>query len=273
MGKWTKLLLLAGLILVPFFYFRSLNCGTSDKDLSSFTGGIDRSKTAFSSGEKARIALIFDDLGQSLQDIKDVYSLKIPLTVAVIPGLKFSRNISHIAERCDFSVLLHLPMEPHNQTPAFVKARRNFITGSLTDREIRALLRKYLASLRVAVGVNNHMGSKATENPRIMKAVLSVLKEKRKFFIDSHTTDHSCSSSIAGGLGVTCAENSAFLDAVDDPAAIKDKIYHCLDLAEKQGKVIIIAHPKANTFKVLAEELPALRGKVDFITVEEYFGL
>ncbi len=267
-----KLFLLLAVILAPVALYRYVykppSPGTESKAV------VPESPAALKTEEKKpRIALIFDDLGGSLQDIKDVHSLGIPLTVAILPDLKFSRNISHIADRCGFSVLVHLPMEPKIDTPAFVKERDNFIRSDRSVRENDRLLRRYLNSSRVAVGVNNHMGSRATEDRKLMHLVMQRLKDKGMVFIDSHTSDHSCCCEVAGQVKVLCVTSSGFLDAVDKPDEINIRITRLTEIAERRGKIVVIAHPRHNTFSVLRRRLPKLRKKIEFITIKEYFGL
>lgn len=272
MNKWMKLFLLVAVVLAPVVFYRYLYKAPCRAESSSAAVTDFRPEEERKS-EKPQIALIFDDLGGSLQDIKDVHSLGIPLTVAVLPDLKFSKNISHIADRCGFSVLVHLPMEPQQDTPAFVKERDNFIRSNQPVREVDRLLRRYLNSSRVAVGVNNHMGSRATEDKKLMRLIMQRLKEKGMVFIDSHTSERSCCCEVASQVKVLCAENSGFLDSVDELSAVNDKISRLAGLAETRGKIVVIAHPKHNTFSALRRRLPALKNKIEFITIKEYFGL
>jgi polysaccharide deacetylase 2 family uncharacterized protein YibQ len=41
--------------------------------------------------------------------------------------------------------------------------------------------------------------------------------------------------------------------------------------ARVKGKLIVIAHPRPNTFKVLNQVLPQIKNRVDFITITDYF--
>src|SRR5690606_41144538 len=50
-------------------------------------------------------------------------------------------------------------------------------------------------------GVNNHMGSKATADPRVVSDVLRAVKEAGLFFLDSRTTADSVVAQVARELG------------------------------------------------------------------------
>ena len=219
-----------------------------------------------------KIAFIFDDLGESLVDLKNIYSLGIPLTISVIPDLKFSKNIAHIGSRCGFSVFIHLPLEPENDE-TYKKAKYEFITADLSKREIKSILRKYLNSIRIAIGVNNHMGSKATKDPRLMKSIIKELKARNLIFVDSRTSLESVAYQVAKDSELVCGFSQGFLDSIDDVEVMAKRMDELVKEAKSNGKIIIIAHPRKNTIKFLKRALPSLRKKVEFITIKDYFEL
>lgn len=257
MSKNLKLIFLVALIAILIIFYFSRQESSLDNIAPQ------------GSKENTKIALIFDDLGQSLQSLRQIYNLKIPVTVAVIPGLKFSKNIAHIGARSGFSVLIHLPLEP-KKSNYYLTDKYKFINSSLSKNQIDRLLYNYLNSIKIAIGVNNHMGSKATENPKLMNQVLAGIKRKRLIFIDSQTSPKSVAYKIAKNKGMDAAYNQLFLDATNNPAEMKKRINDLID-KNKNEKVIVIAHPKKNTFKFLKNNLSQLKKKVKFITIKEYF--
>lgn len=266
MAKSLRITLLIALIITPIIFYKTLNrkSSSSDKSLSfsARKGGFRRPK----------IALIFDDLGESLKDLREIYSLDTPLTISVIPNLKFSKNIAHIASRCGFSVLIHLPLEPES-SQQYQTDKYRFITSDLSKREVVSLLRQYLNSIRIAIGVNNHMGSLATENRQLMNIVLSELKRKGLIFVDSRTSLKSIAYEQAHKMELISGYNQGFLDAVDSIEVIEERMEELKDLAREKGKIIVIAHPRQNTLRFLKAQLPLLRKKIEFITIKDYFGL
>jgi len=264
MAKILRVLIFVTLIIIPIVFYSSLN-----KNRNGSQSLLDLSRDQ--SSLKPSIALIFDDLGGSLNELREIYSLGIPLTVSIIPNLKFSKNIAHIASRCGFSVFIHLPMEP-KKSESYRTDQYRFISGNLSRRENEALLRNYLNSIRIAIGVNNHMGSEATEDGELMSIFVRAVKSRGLIFIDSRTSLDSVAYEIANRAGLACGYNEGFLDAVSDPDHMQKQIDQLLKKAKNKGKIIIIAHPRATTIKFLKSRIAALKEEVDFITIKEYFG-
>ena len=81
-------------------------------------------RTARPTAERAvgpRVAIVIDDLGQSFSHLEQLAGLNIPLSIAVIPGLPASARTVSEASRRGIEMLLHQPMEPHEEggkTPA-----------------------------------------------------------------------------------------------------------------------------------------------------------
>ena len=264
MSKIIRASLFIILILIPIIFYNSLK-----KRRDGHSSGTPFAPATKKTGQPS-VALIFDDLGESLSDLKELYSLKIPLTVSVIPNLKFSKNIAHIASRCGFSVFIHLPMVPREEHK-FRTNKYRFLSGSLSRRENESLLRGYLNSIRIAIGVNNHMGSKATEDPTLMRIVVKALKNKGLIFVDSVTSLNSVAYKIANTAGLVCGYNQGFLDVVDDAAEMEKQLAELIDKAREKGKIIVIAHPRKKTINFLKKKIPSLKKKLKFITIKDYF--
>ena len=59
-----------------------------------------------------KVAIVIDDFGYSDGGIpREVLDLDMPLTVAILPGLRYSRDVLALAKNARRCVLLHLPME------------------------------------------------------------------------------------------------------------------------------------------------------------------
>lgn len=262
MGKALRITLFIILACIPIIFYSSFNKKKDKKEIPIISENKNYSQP--------EVALIFDDLGESLKDLKSIYALDIPVTVSIIPGLKFSKNIAYISDRCGYSVFIHLPLGPKNKV-SFQTMKYSFIDSSLSHRQIDSLLKSYLNSLRVAIGVNNHMGSEVTENPQLMKQILKAVKSKGLIFVDSRTSLNSVAYDIAKTEDLICGYNEGFLDSVDDVEAMNKKFDSLLAAAREKGKIIIIAHPKEKTFKLLKQKLPQAKEEVNFVTMKDYF--
>jgi polysaccharide deacetylase 2 family uncharacterized protein YibQ len=146
--------------------------------------------------------------------------------------------------------------------PAAAGARPGpgLVDRSQTDAQIIATLADDLASVPAAVGVNNHMGSAATSDPRVMRAVLSEISRRGLYFLDSRTTEATVGASLARELSVPTASRRVFLDAVISKEAVSRAFDELVRRAQEEGEAIGIGHPHAPTLEVLETRLPELEG-------------
>lgn len=197
--------------------------------------------------------MIFDDAGGSLRDLDRIISLGRPVTVAVLPGLRFSQEVAHRARAGNLEVLLHLPLEAVDSGK---KLGPGGISTDMTDEEITAAVSADLASVPGATGINNHMGSRATADPRVMRSVLQVVKDRGLIFIDSRTSDRSVAASLADEMGIPTTRRHVFLDNENEPEAIRAQLRRLMSVARHQGFAVGIGHAQRLTATILAEMLP-----------------
>lgn len=200
-----------------------------------------------------RVAIVFDDAGGALAEVEDIIAIGRPVTVAVLPGLRYSAEIAQRAQAEGLEVILHLPLEPLDGTKALGPGGVRVTMG---EAEIQAAVRAGLASVPGASGVSNHMGSRATADRRVMRAVMVVARERSLFFLDSRTTPHSVAGAVATEAGVRSAARTVFLDNENDPAAIRREIRHLIETALRHGEAVAIAHAQRLTPRLVAEMLP-----------------
>ncbi len=203
------------------------------------------------------IALIMDDMGNSLEAAKEVCGLGLPLTVSVLPFSPHGTETAQLAHECGLEVILHQPMESqgNNHTE---KNTPGMIYASMTDDEIRRTTEDCLEQVPYIRGMNNHMGSKLTEMDKPMSLVLAALKAKNLYFIDSRTSGRSLACDLARTMGVPSGASSMFIDPADEAktlsaAEIKANVLELVHLAKRNGQAIGIGHPRPSTLKALAE--------------------
>lgn len=153
-------------------------------------------------------------------------------------------------------VLLHLPMEPRG-FPA-VRPGPGVLLRAQSDEEIERTLESDLDSVPGAVGVNNHMGSAATADPRVMRAIMHVLARRGLFFVDSRTTDATVGEAEARAAGVLAVSRRVFLDDVASEQAVEKALGQLTARSRSEGFAVGIGHPHATTLAVLERELPRL---------------
>jgi uncharacterized protein len=204
-------------------------------------------------------AIVIDDLGNELAPAERIAGWKAPVAGAVLPGVAFSAASARALARGGKEVLLHLPMEPAGYPK--VRPGPGVILRSQTDAEIVRTLETDLATVPGAVGVNNHMGSVATADPRVMRVVARVLSERGLYFLDSRTTEATVAERTAEEAFVPSVSRRVFLDDVETEEAVAKQLAELVRRAREEGSAVAIGHPYPATMAVLEREMPGLAAK------------
>ncbi|MFW6149286.1 MAG: divergent polysaccharide deacetylase family protein [Atribacterota bacterium] len=214
-----------------------------------------------------KIAIIIDDLGYQIEIAERIMNLKFPVTISILPFLSNSQSIAKMAKEKNMSILLHLPMEPHNSN---INPGKGAIYSSMKEEEIKTKMSAIFQDLPGIDGMNNHMGSKLTEDREIMKIILGEIQNRNMFFIDSMTSPNSVGFELSKQMGIKTAHRSVFLDNDQDMDYIRQQIKKLKELALKNGKAIAIGHPYCNTIDVLIEEGLQLQAEgIKIVKLEE----
>ena len=202
------------------------------------------------SPKKARVSIVIDDFGTDVGIAKQFASLPFPVTFSVLPHLGHSREIAELAHLKGREVILHLPMEPLNprESPG-----PGALLLSMSCDQIRRNIRAALDTSPYFDGVNNHMGSRMTPDEQIMKTVLSELKGRDLFFIDSMTTKESKGWKVARELKIPTLKRDIFLDDNPSAEAVRSQIARLVKMAKIRGMALAIGHPHKTTLKSLQE--------------------
>ena len=206
---------------------------------------------------RGNIVIIIDDFGYRDDKVSEGFLLlDANLTFAVIPGHNNSKVFAAKAKQRGFEVIVHMPMESTTKTPG---EKEYILTTSMTSTEIEKRVEQVIAEFPEAVGMNNHQGSKATADKRIMNIVSNILKRHGKYFIDSRTTAESVAETTMRSRGIPTMRRHVFLDNENKKFKIREQLYKLADKAESKGLSVGIGHAKLNTFEVLKEEIPKLK--------------
>jgi len=200
----------------------------------------------------ARVAIVLDDLGRDMEPARRLAALSIPITFAVMPNTERSREVAALAHRAGREVIIHIPMEPKGFPRNDPGENALFVHQSAG--KIRRLFLGYLDRVPHAVGGNNHMGSRFTEDEPGMGTVLSLMAEQGLYFIDSRTTSNSVARKSAGRAGVPFATRDIFLDNDRDLKLIREQIRKLVEKALKNGQALGIGHPYPETLEALELE-------------------
>ena len=208
-------------------------------------------------GKQKAIVIVIDDMGISLKRTADIISLKAPITASFLTyGRKLDEQIKNSLQS-GHEIMVHVPMEAQTA----VDAAPDVLTTKMSLKEIRNNMIEMLKKFKDIKGINNHMGSKLTEDYGRMKEVMETLKEKGLYFLDSKTSPRSKAETAAQNVGIAYAHRHVFLDNQNDKAYILGQLAKVERLASKNGYAIAIGHPKSQTYEALKEWLPTLENK------------
>ncbi|WP_462411783.1 divergent polysaccharide deacetylase family protein [Neobacillus sp. Marseille-QA0830] len=185
-------------------------------------------------------AIIIDDFGGGVGGVRDFLEGSIPITAAVMPFTENSKKHAEWAHKNGIEVMVHLPMEPKHGKKSWLGPKP--ITVNLPTDEVKQRVYEAIKSVPYAVGLNNHMGSRAVENERIVRSIVEIAKEKNFYIIDSGTSPNSKFPEIAEELGVPLLKRDVFLDDISSSAYVSKQMTRLAKTTEIKGTGIAIGH-------------------------------
>ena len=210
-------------------------------------------------GLSPRIAIVIDDLGGEDQIAQELLQWSLPITFSILPFTPHAKRLASEAHQKGKEIILHLPMEPHGYPRT--KPGKGVLLHDMNKEKLRRQLLEDIEAVPYIQGVSNHMGSRLMEDPGMLKVILSELKKRDLFFLDSRTTSQSVGLQTARSLGVKSGERSIFLDHSQGEEAVKQSLEQLTQVALSTGKAIGIGHPHAATIKSLKEMIPKIQEK------------
>lgn len=212
---------------------------------------------------RGRLAILLDDAGQAMDLVPRAAQLPPAIAVAVLPFLPHSAETATELHNAGHEIWLHLPMEAtgaENPGPGAI------LVGMTSD-EIRTTVHSALNNVPHVVGVNNHMGSKATANLRTMTWVMQELSPRGMAFLDSRTTVQTVAEDAARAQGIPTGRRHVFLDNVRQRAAVRAQLDEAIYRARSEGEAVAIGHLTEVTIDVLTTEAPGLSDRgVDLVS-------
>ncbi|UHA76180.1 divergent polysaccharide deacetylase family protein [Paenibacillus sp. 481] len=217
-----------------------------------------------------QLAIVIDDFGNRMSGTDEMLSLPVKLTVAVMPFLQTTAKDAEQAHRLGHEVIVHMPMEPKHGRASWMGP--GGILTSLSDQEIEQRVNKAIDAVPHAVGMNNHMGSKATGDKRVMRIVLKVCKERGLYYLDSKTNYHSIVAEVGKEVGVPVIQNHVFLDDEVSTAHISKQCKLIEQHLRDHAVCVTIGHvgtPGKKTAQVLGKFVPELMKQVNIVPISK----
>ena len=200
-----------------------------------------------------KISIIIDDMGYNRHN--QLFS-KLPntITFAILPFTPYSQKMANAAQQQNREVLLHVPMQAQSHNHLLGKGA---LMQQMTKPHFQQVLNQGLANIPNAIGVNNHMGSKLTEEKTPMQWTMELLSKRGLLFVDSLTTAKSVAGNSAVAVGLPALTRHIFLDNVRTSKAMDKQFQQAIQHSLKNPYTILIGHPYPETLQYLSQRLGA----------------
>jgi polysaccharide deacetylase 2 family uncharacterized protein YibQ len=201
------------------------------------------------------VAVIIDDAGLDRARTARAAQLPGPLTISFLPYAGELQRQAGEARGRGHELMLHVPMEPISagEDPG----PHPLLTWLGRDEAQRRLL-LMLQRFDGFVGVNNHMGSRMTQDAQAMLPVLEQLRARGLLFVDSRTSAGSVAGPLADRLGIPGTARDVFIDHDGNAEAVAQRLADIERIARRQGQAVAIGHPHDLTLGALERWLPSL---------------
>lgn len=216
----------------------------------------------------AKIAIIIDDAGYAYNSTYDFIKSGIPMTFAYIPGVESDKKIYNLLKNSGYDIMLHVPMEPIKGKEYVEK---NAIFTDMKEDDIKNRINSFLKEYPDIVGCNNHMGSKAVKDIRVMNSFFSVIKDNNIFWLDSRTDPETVANSVASMHGVKSYKRDVFLDNEDTESFINESMKKLISIAKKNGYAVGIGHIQSRNLVPVLKEYYENRFSynIDFVLLKD----
>ncbi len=205
---------------------------------------------------KGSLVFVFDDAGYNLAQLEPFLKLPFPCTIAVLPGLQYSKVAAARIRAAGKTVILHQPMQAVDLS---INPGPGAIQKGMTAEQIKSLVRRNLDEIGPVAGINNHEGSLITADRQSMEALLDVVRERGIFFLDSRTNSETIVPTIAREKDMPIWERAVFLDNSQDRTLIIEAVNGGMKIAERKGAAIMIGHIWSNNLAdILTKMYPEL---------------
>lgn len=249
-GSWQ--IVVDGSITHSLFLFSTPGYGDG-------SGGLD--------GKRPQLVIVIDDLGESKRQASRLLALDYPVAFAIWPHSTHASAVSRMAHEAGADVLVHQPMEPEGYPR--VNPGKGVLLSGMSAGEMESVLKESLRLVPHAQGLNNHMGSRLTQNEEAMSVVSGYLAARGYVILDSLTHAKSRFAKAAAESGAQTYRRDIFLDVEDD----RDKILAQLRKAERvalvKGQAVVIGHPLANTLLALEQWQHERNTQIDIVRLRD----
>ena len=216
------------------------------------------------SASKPRLAIIIDDVSVR-SHVEAIKGLGYNLTMSFLPPSKARPNSAKLAAKEDF-YMVHLPMEAQS----FSAEEPNTLRVIHSQKEVSSRVRDIKNMFPNVKYINNHTGSKYTENESAMNRLILALNSNNISFVDSRTTSKTQAPKVMKNFGLKYVARDVFLDHHMEKSYVKKQIKEAIRIAKAEGIAIAIGHPHKNTLAALRES-KKLFDDVDLVLINKVY--
>jgi polysaccharide deacetylase 2 family uncharacterized protein YibQ len=218
-------------------------------------------------GKRSKIAIVIDDVGMNLTQSRAAINLDPNVTLAFLPYAETVKALAEQGKLKGHEIIIHTPMEAMSSD---VNLGSLALKADMSPTDFTAEFQKITESFEGYVGINNHMGSRLTQDKQAMSQLMRLLKAKGLYFLDSKTISTSIAADMAAFYGVPFAVRDVFLDHEETPAFVAKALKSTERIAKDHGSAIAIGHPKKNTMAALKKWIPTLKARgFDLVPLSE----
>jgi uncharacterized protein len=199
------------------------------------------------------IAVVLDDVGVARNHAELAIDLPGVITLSFMTYADGVADMAARARAKGHELMLHVPMEPLGHE---IDAGPHVLTVGASDSELLKRLAWGLDRFPGYIGINNHMGSRFTQDERGMQVVLAELKRRNLLFLDSRTISNTVGDKLATRMGVPHVMRDVFLDNEMDEAAVIRQLMQAERVAASKGQAIAIGHPHPATIAAIRAWMP-----------------
>lgn len=219
-----------------------------------------------------QLAIIIDDVA-TMQQYKNIQTIPFKVTPSIFPRSEATPNTPNIARIAPF-FMVHLPLE----ALSFYQKGHKWLFVNDTKEKIKNTIQEIRDDFPNLKYINNHTGSKFTQDYMALSRLLDVLRDNDITFVDSRTTSKSQTKiyyqnhkmESFNGCQSVFLQRDIFLDNELDVSKITQNIITSIELAKKRGYAIAIGHPHKETILALknAKEY-ILKSGVEMVYINE----
>lgn len=214
---------------------------------------IQEKDSRFCQRAKPQLAIIIDDISTFAQ-YRSATQIPFKFTPSLFPRSKASPDTPKIAKITPF-YMIHLPLEALN----FYQKEHDWLFVGDSKEKIQSYIATIKQDFPNLSYINNHTGSKFTQDLHSMSLLLEALKAHRITFIDSRTIATTKTASVYAKSPYLAfnpcqqkpLERDIFLDNIIEIPKITEQIIQATQIAKKKGYAIAIGHPHQATILAL----------------------